>query len=184
MKRSTCVFVLLLSLPVFSIAQVRDAVPAAESSPERLGCIGEFICKRFDDSLSVLLFRNYWTGKGDIWLSDEQFAAVEECIRGMWQPQGFEADTLVSADAVRRESVSFYGTKYRNAFGVATVYVDAQNRIVGFMDTYDFDAKRWGIRPFKYELIVRIVSLLSPSASLPFNVFYERMPTVSLPAEW
>lgn len=179
MKRSTCVFVLLLSLPVFSIAQIHNAAPDAKPAPESLGCIGEFICKRFDDSLSVLLFRNYWTGKGDIWLSDEQFAAVEECIREIWQPQEAGADTLVPADAVRRESVSFYGTKYRNAFGVATVYVDAQDRIVGFMDTYDFDAKRWGIRPFKYELIVRIVSLLSPSASLPFNIYYERPPVAS-----
>lgn len=177
--RSTFAYLLLLSLPLFSVAQIHNAVPDAKPAPESLGCIGDFICKRFDDSLSVRLFRNYWTGKGDIWLSDEQFAAVEECIREIWQPQEFEADTLVPADAVRRESVSFYGTKYRNAFGVATVYVDAQNRIVGFMDTYDFDAKRWGIRPFKYELIVRIVSLLSPSASLPFNIYYERLPVAS-----
>lgn len=177
--RSTFAYLLLLSLPFFSVAQIHNAVPDAKPAPESLGCIGDFICRRLDDSLSVLLFRNYWTGKGDIWLSDEQFAAVEECIRGMWQPQGFEADTLVSADAVRRESVSFYGTKYRNAFGVATVYVDAHNRIVGFMDTYDFDAKRWGIRPFKNELIVRIVSLLSPSASLPFNIYYERPPVAA-----
>jgi hypothetical protein len=179
MMRSTFAYLLLLSLPLFSVAQIHNAVPDAKPAPESLGCIGDFICKRFDDSLSVRLFRNYWTGKGDIWLSDEQFAAVEECIREIWQPQEFEADTLVPADAVRRESVSFYGTKYRNAFGVATVYVDAQNRIVGFMDTYDFDAKRWGIRPFKYELIVRIVSLLSPSASLPFNIYYERLPVAS-----
>lgn len=177
--RSTFAYLLLLSLPLFSVAQIHNAVPDAKPAPKSLGCIGDFLCKRLNDSLSVWLFRNYWTGKGDIWLSDEQFAAVEECIREMWQPQEFEADTLVSADAVRRESVSFYGTKYRNAFGVATVYVDAQNRIVGFMDTYDFDAKRWGIRPFKYELIVRIVSLLSPSASLPFNIYYERLPVAS-----
>ncbi len=185
MKRSTFVFVLLLALPVFSIAQIHDTVPAEKyPSSGRLGCIGDFICKRLDDSLSVWLFRNYWTGKGDIWLSDEQFAGVEDCIMKMWQPLEFEADSLLPADAVGRQSVSFYGTKYGNAFGVATVYVDAQNRIVGFVDTYDFDAKKWGVRPFKYELMIRIVSLLSPSASLPFNVYYGRLPIVSLPAVW
>lgn len=172
MKRCFFVYIFLLGTPVSVVAQNTEGALTQMAEPASLKGIGRIICRILDDSLSCQLFSNYWVGNGDIKLSEEQFSDIEIYIKELQLLNGKAKDSLQQEGELWRESISFYGTKYAKAFGVATVYTDATDSIVGFEDYYDFDAQKWGTRPYNWELLVRIVSLLSPRTALPFKISY------------
>jgi len=69
--------------------------------------------------------------------------------------------------------ISFYGSReFDHAFGVATIYTNDNNEIVGFMDYYDFDARSWGERSYKAEIISRSINIFSPRKAKPFKITY------------
>lgn len=144
-------------------------------APDTLSGMGKLISCCLDNNLDKYLFSNYWLGKGDIEMTSEMFAGVLLCLRqnpGLL-PSG--SDTSVVGERRVSRQVSFYKTRYEESFGSATVYIDSDNRVVGFADVYDFDSKRWGVRPIKYEFYVRIVSLLSPASATSFRVYFNEM---------
>lgn len=143
-----------------------------DTSNKTLSGIPRLIYKHLDDEFSRFLFLNYWTGGGDIVLTDRQFAEILICVKSSKDTNKWISEDLHSNTKNKPCQFSFYNTKYCEAFGVATFYINSDNRIVGFSDTYDFDAKKWGIRPLKYELLVRLVALLSPSNASGFNIIY------------
>lgn len=142
------------------------------ASEKTLSGIARVIYKHLDNEFSKSLFLNYWTGGGDIELSDRQFADILICINTKKNEIEWLSDSLLSLSQNKPCQFSFYNTKYCKAFGIATIYINSENCIVGFSDTYDFDAKKWGIRPLKYELYVRLVSLLSPPTASKFKIRY------------
>lgn len=131
-------------------------------------CTGKMIRYLLNTPLDQYLFSNYWLGYGDVELSAVQFARILLCIK---------QNQLITNNCTQNKTnsriVSFYDTPYEQAFGFAQIIQDTNNRIIGFYDSYDFDPKEWGIRPFKYELYVRIIALLSPSTSSAFNIYFD-----------
>ena len=152
-----------------SCQAVGHIIPAGEA---KLGGIGKIVYRKLGDNLSRTLFLNYWTGGGDIELSDECFLWILLCIKEL----NLEDSSASSLDAhtprCPQRTVSFYKTRYQAAFGVATIIYDSEKRIVGFSDTYDFDAKKIGVRPLKYELYVRMMSCLSSPSASNYNIHY------------
>lgn len=153
------------------LMQSRQCLIADEKPPviqEPQSCIGKLISLCSGNGLSKQFFCNYWSGGGDIRLSDKQFADILLCIKQNSAAMEFPA----ASDSIRQQTFSFYNTRYDKAFGVATIYFDSGNRIVGFRDVYDFDAQKIGVRPLKYEIYVRLVSLLSPVSASNFIIYY------------
>ena len=53
-------------------------------------------------------------------------------------------------------AVSFYKSKkYNKALGKSLLYYDSNGVAIGFCDKYDFNPKRIGSRPLKYEIMTR-----------------------------
>ena len=153
------------------LMQSRQCLIANEGLPviqKPQSCIGKLIFLCSGNGLSSFFFCNYWTGGGDIRLSGRQFADILLCIKQNTAQMEFPA----AGDSIRQQTFSFYNTRYGKAFGVATIYLDSENRIVGFRDVYDFDPKKCGVRPLKYEIYVRLVSLLSPDSASKFVIYY------------
>lgn len=149
-----------------------NADPPISYPPNGLGVLGGIIYRHSGNNLGKFLFSNYWKGGVDIALSNCQFAKILLCIKQYSVALSSSSDTLLIEDSLTANTVSFYHTPYERAFGYATVYVDSEQRIVGFSDRYDFDSKEWGIRPTRYELYVRLVSLISPHTTDSFEVCY------------
>jgi len=141
--------------------------------PDSLSCMGKVICKYFSNNLGQYLFSNYWNGKGDIELTVEQFAGILLCIKQNNISIPSSPDTLYENCNNLPVLVSFYNTQYEKEFGNATLFYNEDGQAIGFLDVYDFDAKKWGIRPFKYELCIRMVALLSPATAADFTISYK-----------
>ena len=153
------------------LAQSRQCLIADEGLPviqKPQSCVGKLIYLCSGNSLSKHFFCNYWMGGGDIKLSSWQFADILLCIKQNTAAMEFPA----AGDSIRQQAFSFYNTRYGKAFGVATIYLDSENRIVGFRDVYDFDSQKWGVRPLKSEICVRLVSLFSPDSASRFIIYY------------
>ncbi len=166
MKKNLLICLFTCLVPCLKAQEADSLGVTGTHASERMSCVGKFICRHFDTSLDSLLFANYWFGGGDIELSSCQFDSILLCL----DQQTF--DTLPADSGLVPCIVSFYGTPYEKSFGCATVYVDENRRVVGFYDYYNFDRKRWGDRPLKYEFYVRLVSLLSPPSAAPFKIHY------------
>lgn len=146
-----------------------NADTPASNPPRGMGGI---IYRHSGDNFGKFLFSNYWQGGMDIALSNSQFAGILICIKQYQMAPLSLTDTLSGGDSLTACTVSFYNTPYERAFGSATVYVDFEQRIVGFSDRYNFDTKIWGTRPTRYEFYVRLVSLFSPPTAAGFEVCY------------
>lgn len=142
---------------------------APASTPPR--GMGGIIYRHSGNNLGKLFFSNYWQGGTDIVLSNSQFAEILICIK-QYQVLLIRTDTLSSDNSLTACIVSFYNTPYERVFGSATVYIDSEQRIVGFSDCYNFDTKNRGARPSRYEFYVRLVSLFSPSTAASFEICY------------
>lgn len=134
--------------------------------------IGKFICRQMDNNLDKYFFSNYWNGCGDIELSTRQFVGILLYLKQHLNIPIQVVGTLTEDSVISLCLVSFYNTPYEQSFGSATLCVDSNNQIVGIFDFYNFDAKKWGIRPVYYEFFVRLVSRFSPSNAAGFNVYY------------
>jgi hypothetical protein len=66
--------------------------------------------------------------------------------------------------------INFYGTKYENALGRATVYYNADGEAIGFRDVVDFESRSWGERPAMGEIKTRMVDW--SLGGNPFEVNY------------
>ena len=118
-----------------------------------LGEIGNFIRGKAGSGIAEDLFANYWTEGGDVSLKGSQFAGILTYLK--------ENNLSLSTDEGNNKVVSFYGSPvYSRAYGSATVTIDSQKRITGFMDTYDFDPHKFGDRSLKNELITRSVNII------------------------
>lgn len=143
-------------------------------APDRLSGVGRIFSHHLGSPYGQYFFSNYWRGGDDIELSDSQFAAILLYLR---QHKFYPMPDTLSNDSVFFPClVSFYDTPYERCFGRATIYVDTANRVVGFLDYYNFDAKRWGVRPIKHEFYVRLISLFSPASASPFVIRYNGNP--------
>ena len=119
-----------------------------------LGKTGNFIRGKAGSGIAEDLFTNYWTEGGNITLSGSQFAGILTYLKENIQ------SLLLGTDD--RKVVSFYeSSAYSRAYGSATITIDSQKRITGFMDTYDFDPHRLGDRSLKNEIITRGVNIIS-----------------------
>lgn len=140
---------------------------------DALRCIGMYISNRLDSNLDKYLFSRYWLGKGDVQLSGLQFAGLLLCIKQNPEIISPVADTSALCDSIVPRRVTFYNTPYEKAFGSATIYLNSDNRIIRFFDSYDFNPLHWGVRPLKYEVGVRLVSLFSPNMASDFKVCFD-----------
>jgi hypothetical protein len=70
--------------------------------------------------------------------------------------------------------VNFYGTKYENALGRATLYYNQEGVAIGFEDRVDFESREWGIRPIDGEIKTRLVDWAL--SGTPFQVYYDGRP--------
>ncbi len=141
--------------------------------PEKISSlVGKIISWRLNDNLSKYFFSNFWNGNGNIELSHQQFAGILICLKEKNTCIKFISDTLMKEREIRPYVISLYNTHYEKSFGYATIFIDSNNRIVGFYDKYDFNPMTWGVRSFKYEIITRFISLVSPASSSDYEIFY------------
>lgn len=165
------------ALPDDTIVVLRqgDSIQAdygRELVPDKVTGLGKIISWCLGDNISKYFFSHYWHGNGNIDLSCNQFIGILACIKQNNLGYQLSADTLAHDGLVSPITISFYNTMYEKTFGYATIYVNTDNRIVGFHDIYDYNPLEWGVRPCKYEFLVRLVAIISPSTSSTYEINY------------
>lgn len=122
------------------------------------------------------LYEHYLGGSGsDYRLTDQSF---NDFIYEM-QVQGknpAKADPVPGVDGLFQVTVNSYGTKYENAVGLATVYVNKDGKAVGYSDWWNFDPKPAGARSKMGEALVDTAAHLPGK---PFLVLYGITPPPS-----
>ena len=139
---------------------------------------GNNIRKQAQSGIAQDLFTIYWTGKGDVELSSQQFAGILMYLKENNIPSHAGEKIVLKGTSGTlydgsKYNVNFYGSDiYANAFGRATIYTNEHNNIVGFYDKYDFNSQPFGTRSLKNEIKTRVVRILSPSSAYDFSIRY------------
>jgi uncharacterized protein RhaS with RHS repeats len=134
-----------------------------------LGIAGNRVRNRCGtEQLCRALITHYARGSGNLRLSDATFQDIVRVASGA--EVSAEARVLFNGTEATAKVINFYGTKYGNALGRATVYYDAQGEAIGFRDRVDFESRDWGERPFFGEIKTRAVD--AALTGNPFEVNY------------
>ena len=167
----------ILQLNVGDVFNVENTSQTPENRAD-FGYIGNNIRDRAGSEFSKNMFENYWNGGGDAELSSQRFAGIliyvkENSPKTSGKTQVKLTTSKGTSLSGYKQAVSFYSSnEYNKVFGTSTLYYNKKNQVVGFYDFYDFDAKDWGKRSTKNEIITRAVNLFSPSTAQPFKINY------------
>ncbi len=121
------------------------------------------------------MFKNYSNGTGNVRLEENEFQRLVTFIRTSVNLKAIHGYDVMLENGKQGKSyiISLYGTpEFDHAFGTATIYVDENYEVVGFMDIYDFDSRPWGQRSYKSELLSRFIKTFSPKKAKPFKITY------------
>ncbi len=129
----------------------------------------------FLSNLEQKLISNYQNGIGNIQLDINEFGIIKEFINTRFNLKSHNGYDIILENGTIGKSfiISFYNSpEFDHAFGTATIYVDQNFKIVGFMDVYDFDSRPWGQRSYKAEFLSRFIKCISPKKAKPFKITY------------
>lgn len=121
------------------------------------------------------LFINYISGFGNMQLAVSDFQKVKNYATQNVDLINYPGFTIQLNDGNTGKAliISFYKfSRFNHAFGTATIYIDDNNKIVGFLDYYDFDSRPFGERSYVSEIITRSIKLFSPRKAKPFKITY------------
>jgi len=138
-----------------------------------LGIIGGFLRNRLDSDIEKDNFEQFWLGRGDVTLTDEQFAMVVEAADATTIKDGYHIGTRNAAYFAYK--FDFYNTQFDGLLGSAWIIFDKSGNAVGLYDRYDFNPKEWGERGIGAELKTRGVRVLDyyfGDSSMPFDIRY------------
>jgi hypothetical protein len=144
-----------------------------ENKPGKMGPLGRKIQSYLKEDFDKELFENFWTGGGDITLTDEQFQDIASVAKVKKEGEFVERNGKL----IQHKRMNFYGTKYELAFGEADMYFDVSGKAVGFSDTYDFNPypiRTGNGRFFNAQLKTELVDMASwfKRGAKGFNITY------------
>lgn len=144
-----------LAVPLASGSSPEDSSGAPPRGARgRLGYMAE-INPNFNSPVEFAMYDHYLDGNGSPFrLSSAQF---QEVVREGRVVANLGTVTLADGSSAIALSLNLYSSKtYDFALGSATLYVQ-NGRSVGMYDSYNFDAKPWGVRPLNAEASTRLV---------------------------
>ena len=157
----------------------KKPVKLKKEKVKRVGIFGKMITVMLKGKLSKKLFVQYWTGRGDYYLSTEEMVDIAGEINRIGTRCCTDSSYVTGRDSVRmqRKIINFYFSKnLAHALGYSTVYFK-RNELAGFYDDYDFNPKKWGVRPFFHEIKTRFMYFAGKlRGAKPFELFYGTIP--------
>ena len=137
--------------------ELKQAEPAQDGRPSLRGP-GNFYRDQMGTEAGKDMFERYWLAKGDMVLSEAQFAEIVRLADKQGAAKVKGTPTTYNGQPATAKVISFYGTAHANSLGSATLYYDADGNAIGFYDYFNFDPKPWGKRSFSAELKTRLVN--------------------------
>jgi hypothetical protein len=144
-----------------------------------MGLLGKAISVVLKGRLSKKLFAQYWTGRGNYYLSTDEVVLIASEINKMGGRCCTDSAYITGCDSMQtqRKLINFYLSKeLAHALGYSTVYFE-KNILTAFYDDYDFNPKPWGMRPFFHEIKTRFMYWAGRlRGARPYEVLYGRKP--------
>jgi hypothetical protein len=166
---------------VFSVINTSDYTDkgGVKKKGKGMGLLGRAISIVLKGKLSKKLFAQYWTGKGNYYLSTNEVVLIASEINRMGSECCTDSAYIKGYDSVhmQRKLINFYLSKeLAHALGYSTVYFE-KNILCAFYDDYDFNPKPWGVRPFFHEIKTRFMHWAGKlRGAQPYEVIYGRKP--------
>lgn len=135
---------------------------STEEGDSDRGLIGDLIYNNCGSETEQEYFDNYWSGNGDMEMSNDTWSGVSSYAEGIIGADYHSGvPVMINGSSYYKNSVSFYGNSdYDCAFGTATVYFNSNGDAVGFSDDYDFNSMDWGERSIVAEIGTRTIGAL------------------------
>jgi hypothetical protein len=119
------------------------------------------------------LLQHYLSGSGAVYLlSDSEFERLKKAVVQYKDHQHLstkELSTSYFTEKVTLDNDAYFGF----ALGTITcIYESSSGNMISFIDKYDFNNKKKGIRHLKSELYTRIFRLIAPRKAKAFTVCY------------
>jgi hypothetical protein len=127
---------------------------------------------KINSSFERTLLRHYIAGSGETYLiSETDFKKLKNVIPGYQKNDCIllKANPELCAVKVDLLQDAYFGW----ALGTVTcIFSSPGTELISFFDIYDFNKKKKGERPLKFEIITRIFKLTTPRSAKPFVVSY------------
>lgn len=173
--KSFSLALLLMALVPANVSRANTEAEDTTIKPAKLrgGIFGRMVMRCSGGDFSQACFRHFMQAKGSgMQLTEQVFSdivsnavAIEDTRRDVVLADGSKGAVV---------AVSLYRSEvYAKALGKALLFYDAEGCPVGFYDTYDFNPKRFGSRPLRYELMTRGARIFGKLyGGRSFNVMY------------
>lgn len=147
---------------VYEVKRLKSSNAEGDDEESDRGWLGDLIYNNCGSETEQECFDNYWSGGGDMELSDDRWAGVSsyaESTIGANYQNGEQVN--INGNTYYKNSVSFYdNSEYNCAYGTGTVYFDNYGNAVGFNDDYDFNSMPWGERSIPAEIGTRTIGAI------------------------
>lgn len=159
----------------YNIIRLKSGSTEGGDDESDRGLIGDLIYNNCGSETEQECFDNYWSGNGDMDMSDDTWSGVSsyaESTIGSNYQNGEQV--TIDGSTYYKNSVSFYGNSdYDCAYGTATVYFDSNGNAAGFSDDYDFNSMDWGERSVVAEIGTRTIGALGEAhGAEDYSIYY------------